>query len=83
MGSEAKSALTQKTKVGFCPCCIQATRIAAPTSCKLGEYSPLEELGMQLWADEGPWAGRRLAAVNYVMDNGGPPLPAGWDLAAK
>ena len=38
---------------------------------------------MHLCAEEGPRAGRRLAAVNYVMDNSGSPPPGGWDSAAK
>ena len=29
-GHDAKGILTQKAKVGFCPFCVQATRIAAP-----------------------------------------------------
>ena len=37
---------------------------------------------MKLWTCEGPWAGRRLAAVNYVSDSSGSPLPGGWGWAA-
>ena len=82
-GRNAKGILTQKAKAGFCPCCVQATRIANATSIQSGEYSPLKELGMQPSADEGPWAGRRLAADNYVLGYGGSLLPVGWDWAAK
>ena len=45
-GRDAKGVLTRKAKVGFWPCC-------APTSFHLGEYSPLKELGAELWAGEG------------------------------
>ena len=38
---------------------------------------------MQLWAGEGPWAGRRLSAANHASGNGGSPHPAGWGRAAK
>ena len=38
---------------------------------------------MRLWTSDGPWAGRRLAAVNYVLTSNGTPLPVGWDWAAR
>ena len=76
-GRGAASTLTQTAEVGLSPCCVQATRIGVPTSVKLGAYSPLEKVGMQLWAEEGPWAGRRLAAVDYAMGNNGPPSLCG------
>ena len=82
-GHDAKSVVAQKANVGSRPCCEKATHIAVPTSFKLGEYSPLKELGMHLWAEDGPWAGRRLAAVDYVMDNNGSPLPDGWYLGCE
>ena len=72
-GHDAKNNLAQKVKVGFCSCCSQATHLAVPSSSKLGAYSELEGLGMRLWADERPWEGRRLAAVNYVLDPNGSP----------
>ena len=50
---------------------------------QMGEYSLLRELGMQLWADDGPTAGGRLAAVNCGSDNGRSPHPAGWNWVAK
>ena len=63
-GRDAKSVLTQEAQVDFCPCRVQATNIAILTSLKLGERSPLKELGVQLWAEEGSRAGRRSAAAN-------------------
>ena len=38
---------------------------------------------MKLGTSEGPWAGRRLAAVNYVLDSNGSPLPVGRHWAAR
>ena len=64
-GHGAKSILALEAKVGSRPCCVQAAHFAPPTSFKLGAYSPLEELGMQPWAEEGPWEDLRLAAANY------------------
>ena len=58
-GHEAKNRLAQKTKVGFCLCCVEATHIPVPSFFKFGTYSELRGLGMRIWADEG----RRLAAV--------------------
>ena len=82
-GHDAESMLTQEAKAGFRPCCIQSTHIAVPSSPKLGAYSELQELGMRLWANKGPWAARRLAAANYVLVSNRSPLPAGWNWAAR
>ena len=62
---------------------MEETHFAVPVSFELGAYSLLQDLGMELWASGGRWAGRRLAAVSYVLDNNGSPLPAGWDWAAR
>ena len=69
--------------MGLCPCCVQATHIAVPSSSKLGANSVLNESGLRFWADEGPWAGRLLAAVQRVLDSNGSPLPPGWGWAAR
>ena len=82
-GHDAKGVLAQEAKVGYCLCCVQATRIAAHVFFKLGEYSALGGLGMRLWVEEGPWVGRRLAAVNYVLGNGAPRPPLGLGLGGK
>ena len=73
-GHEAMDQLAQKAKVGVCPCCVKATHIAEPPSSKLGAYGELENSGMRISADDGPWAGRRLAAVQRVLDSNGSPL---------
>ena len=73
----------QKAEVGYCPCCTQATHIAATPTFTLGDYSSIKELGMSLWAADGLWAGRRLAAVSYVMGSNGAPLPMAQDWAAR
>ena len=72
-----------KAKVGSCPRCVKATHIAVPPPFESGAYSWLEEMGAKLWTAEGPWAGRRLAAANYVLDSNGPPVPVGWDWSAR
>ena len=51
----------RRSVLRFCPRSVQATHTAAPASFELGEYSPSEELGMHLWSEEGPSAGRRSA----------------------
>ena len=56
---------------------------AVHLSFEIGAKSQLEELGMDLWASDGPWAGRRLAAVHYVSDANGAPLPVGWGWTAR
>ena len=78
-----KLSCRQKANVAFCPCCVQATYIAAPSSFKLGAYSSLEELGVRLWASAAPWAGRRMAATSYVQGNNGAPLAPGRDWVAR
>ena len=57
--------------------------VAVPPSLGLGAYSPLKDLGMDLWASGGPWAGRRLVAVNYVLGANGFPMLVGWGPAAR
>ena len=49
----------------------------------MGARGELKELGRRLWADDCPRAGRRRAAVNYVLDSNGSPLSQGWDWAAR
>ena len=83
-GRDATSqSLAHKTEVRFCLCCVKATHIAVPMSSELGAYSWLKETGVKIGTSEGPSAGRRLAAVYYVLDSYGAPLPVGWDWAAR
>ena len=76
----SKQNWAQRAKVGYCPCCAKATQIALPPTYLPGENSSVEEPEMSLLAEDGPWAGRRLVALTYVMDYAGVPLPKllGW-----
>ena len=58
--------------------------MAFPGSYRLGFYDKLKRAGIRLWAEEGPSAPRRLAAVEYALRrNGCMPLPTVWDSEAK
>ena len=67
----------------FRPCRAQATHITVPLPFELGAYSQLKELGMDLRASDGPWAGKRQATVTHVLNSNGNPLPVCWDSAAR
>ena len=79
----SKRNLAQKAKVGNFPCCAGATHIALPPTYLLGESSAVEEKGLSLSTEDGPWARRRLAALTYVLDYGEPPLPKSSDWANR
>ena len=75
---------SQTAKVGFCPCCVQATRVAITPPYSLAPLDGLKQMGIRLCAEFGPWAPRRLAAMEYAMRYiERCPLPKGWDWAAK
>ena len=78
----AKNA-AQKAKAGYCLSCTRATHVAVPSTFELVAFSPIKELGMSLWASDGPWADRCLAAVSCNSDSNGAPPPAGWDWAGR
>ena len=82
--SNVKGGICQKAKAGYCPCCTRATHVAIPQPYTLGAVDPLKQMGIRLWSAFGPWAARRLAAIDYSMKyiNCYPP-PPGWDWAAK
>ena len=81
---KVKDGLCQKARVGFCPCCARATHVAIPQTYAIGAMGPLKQMGARLWAASGPWAPRRLAAIDYSMRYiNNYPLPTGWDWAAK
>ena len=65
------------------PRCTRATHIAVPPTFDLGAFSSIKELGMSLWASDRPKAGRRLAAVSYVLDSNCALLPIGRNWAAR
>ena len=55
-----------------------------PGSYSLGPYDGLKRTGVRLWAEAGPWAPRRLAAIDYVLWFNDPmPSPTGLDWAAE
>ena len=66
--------------MGYCPCCARATHIAVHPTSTLGDYGSIKELGMSLWAADGPWAAIGLAAASRVTDSNGAPLltPGYW-----
>ena len=83
-GGEARDGLCQKAKVGYCPCCTRAAHVAIPPAYRLRALGPLKRMGIRLWPAFGPWAPRRLAAIDYSMRYiNSYPLPVGWDWAAK
>ena len=45
-----------------------ATHVAIPVTYTLGPLDDLKLTGLRLWAEEGPWAGRRLAAIDYALN---------------
>ena len=82
--AKAKDGICQKAKVGYCPCCTRATHVAIPQSYAIGAMDPLKQMGIRLWTAFGPWAPRRLAAIdNSMRYSNSYPLPTGWDWAAK
>ena len=67
----------------MCPCCAVATHVAVPGSYALGTFGRLKRTGRRLWAEGGPWAPRRLVAIEYIMRlNDCMRLPTDWDWAA-
>ena len=68
----------------MCPFCAVATRVAVPGCYSLAPFDRLKQIDLRLWAESGPWAPRRLAAIDYVPRiNGSTPRPTGWDWAAQ
>ena len=75
--------LYQKGNVGFSPCRAQATRTAIPPTYPLGPLDGLKRTGIRFWVELGPWAPRRLAAMEFPLRFiDCYPLPTGWDWAA-
>ena len=52
--AKAKDGLCQRAKVGYCPCCTQATHVAIPPAYTLGALDPLKQMGVRLWTAFGP-----------------------------
>ena len=83
-GHSDRQSVTQRAKVGYCPCCATPTHVAVPLSYELGKDDRRKRTSMDLWAQFGPWAQRRHAAIYYTLEgNDRQPLPAGWDWAAN
>ena len=77
----SKTQISQRAKVGFCPCCRSVSHIAIPGSYSLGAFYAPKDVAMQLWRAFGPWGPRRYSAFAYVAENGY--LPKDWDWAAS
>ena len=56
--TNAKDGLCQKAKVGYIPRCDSLSYL-------LGALGPRKQMEVRLWAAFGPWAPRRLAAIEY------------------
>ena len=54
--------MTQRAKVGYCPCCTGPSHVALPSRYRVGKYSSRDARGIQLWKDPGP----RLLAVSQA-----------------
>ena len=80
-GAGTKTKLTQKAKVGFCPCCSWVSHVAIPGAYDIGEYYQNKATTMRLWQSYGPWGPRRHSAYAYVAEN--KYLPRDWDWAAS
>ena len=79
-----KHSAAQRGKIGYCPCCVSATNVAIPGTYCLTSFNVLKHTGLFLWANGGPWAPRRPAAIGYLLRfNDRMPLPTGWDWAAN
>ena len=77
--SKAKGGLCQKAKVGYGPCCTRFAHVAIPQSYPHGVLDPLKQMRARLWAACGPWAPRRLAAIEYSLRySNSYQLPTGW-----
>ena len=68
-------------KVGYCVCCSYITHVAVPPNYTAGPYVGEEGMGITLWQSQGPWAGRYLAARQFLNWRGN--LPAHWDRDAR
>ena len=78
-----ESSPTRRGKVGLRSCCVAATQVAIPVSYNSGPFGELKHVGLRLWAPEGPWEGRRLAAMGYVLNSNCIPLSPWRDWAAR
>jgi len=76
-----KREVTQRAKVGYCPCCTVATHILIPPSYAVGRFDQNKYRGLRLWQSKGPWASRSLAAALYANNYGG--LSPTWDWVAE
>ena len=75
-----KAGITQKAKVGFCPCCSWVSHVAIPGAYATGEFHQHKDTVMRLWQAYGPWGPRRYSAYSYVAEN--KYLPKDWDWSA-
>ena len=81
-GSEAnKGALTQRAKVGMCPCCVKVTHVLVPATYPVGQVDAAKRKAMELWQKHGPFGSRSYAAGVYSNENGA--IPVSWDWIAR
>ena len=66
----SKTQISQRAKVGFCPCCSSVSHIAIPGSYKLGAFFAPKDVVTQLWQAFGPWGPRRYSNFMYAAENG-------------
>ena len=74
--------LTQRAKVGLCPCCAVATHVLIPPVYSVGRLDRKKHNSTALWQRHGPLATRGYAAAAYFNANGELPGSRDW-LAAK
>ena len=70
--------IAQRAKVGYCPCCAQATHVSAPPSRALGEFIWLKSRGLASGKAHGPWPPRPPAACHFARSNGQLSKTKGW-----
>ena len=74
----SKVQISQRAKVGFCPCRSTVSNIAIPGSYGLGAVYVPKDVVMQLRQAFRPWGPRRYSASMYVAENGYLPRDLDW-----
>ena len=75
------SDVTQRAKVGLCPCCAEATHVLVPPCYAVGHADRKKKNSIHLWQSLGPFASRNYAAALYANANGS--LTKHWDWVAS
>ena len=82
-GRDAEGNLAQKAKVGFCPCCEQATHIAVPSSFLLGGYSLPERTGHAALGGRRLSGGKTIGSSQLCLGQWRPSLRGGLGLGGQ